>query len=567
MGGKHRLATFILVFATALAVVAPSSASYKAKITGGVLTFTGSAASDKLVLRLKPGGETKLQGDVAGHAGIEFEFGRGLFTSVVVNAGGGNDVVLVSEANGVFTTTEATTLKGGKGKDRLTGGTGGEALTGGQGADKVFGKGGPDSVFWKAGDGNDAIDGQGGLDTVGVAGTGVNDGIVLRESSGALRVQTGAEVVIAKGVEGANLTPLDGIDAVDVGDLTGTGVSAVNIDLAVAGAADAFADQVSVDGTGGADAVSVSASGGQVLVGGLPPSLAISGSSTSDRVTVNGLGGGDTLSGVSGLAALIQLTLDGGDGIDSLSGGNGADILIGGNQNDGVDGNGGNDTVFLGDGNDTAVWDPGDGSDIVEGQTGSDVLDFNGSAGAEIFAASSNGGRLLFTRNVGNIVMDVDDVETLNIDVLGGIDTATVNDLGPTDLTSVVVNLAVNGLGDAAADAVTVNGTTAVDLVNVSGSAGSVLVQQVAYGVSLLGAESSNDTFTANLSNGDDIFSAAGLAATSLQHLTVSGGNGNDILVGSQGADTLNGDANTDYIDGGAGIDAQTGGETVVNVP
>jgi len=153
------------------------------------------------------------------------------------------------------------------------------------------------------------------------------------------------------------------------------------------------------------------------------------------------------------------------------------------------------------------------------------------------------------------------------VDVLGGIDTATVNDLGPTDLTSVVVNLAVNGLGDAAADAVTVNGTTAVDLVNVSGSAGSVLVQQVAYGVSLLGAESSNDTFTANLSNGDDIFSAAGLAATSLQHLTVSGGNGNDILVGSQGADTLNGDANTDYIDGGAGIDAQTGGETVVNVP
>ena len=567
MCGKHPLATFILVFATALAAAGPSSASYKAKITGGVLTLTGSAASDKLVLRLKPGGETKLQGDVAGHAGIEFEFGRGLFTSVVVNAGGGNDVVLVSEANGVFTTTEATTLKGGKGKDRLTGGTGGEALTGGQGHDKVFGKGGPDSVFWKAGDGNDTIDGQGGLDTVGVAGTGVNDGIVLRESSGALRVQTGAEVVIAKGVEGANLTPLDGIDAVDVGDLTGTGVSAVNIDLAVAGAADAFADQVSVDGTGGADAVSVSASGGQVLVGGLPPSLAISGSGTSDRVTVNGLGGGDTLSGVSGLAALIQLTLDGGDGIDTLSGGNGADILIGGNQNDGVDGNGGNDTVFLGDGNDTAVWDPGDGSDIVEGQTGSDVLDFNGSAGAEIFAASSNGGRLLFTRNVGNIVMDVDDVETLNIDVLGGIDTVTVNDLGPTDVTSVVVNLAVNGLGDAAADAVTVNGTTAVDLVNVSGSAGSVLVQQVAYGVSLLGAESSNDTLTANLSNGDDIFSAAGLAATSLQHLTVSGGNGNDILVGSQGADTLNGDANTDYIDGGAGIDAQTGGETVVNVP
>jgi Ca2+-binding RTX toxin-like protein len=521
MRGRQRLAAFILVLATALAVAGTASASYKAKISGGVLTFTGSAASDKLVLRLKPGGETKLQGDVAGHAGVEFEFGRGLFTSIVVNAGGGNDVVLVSEANGVFTTTEATTLRGGNGRDRLTGGTGGEALAGGTGSDKVFGKGGPDSIFWKAGDGNDTIDGQGGPDTLGVTGTGVNDGIVLRASSGALRAQTGAEVVVAKNVEGANVAPLAGIDGVDIGDLTGTGVSAVNIDLAVAGVADAFADTVSVDCTGGADVASITASSNQVLVNGLSANLAISGSSPSDRVTVNGLGGGDTLTGGTGLAALTQLTLDGGDGNDTLNGGNGADFLLGGNQNDVVDGNGGNDTVFLGDGNDTAVWDPGDASDIVEGQTGNDVLDFNGAPGAEIFAASSNGGRLLFTRNVGNIVMDVDDVETLDADVLGGIDTFTVNDLGPTDVTSVFVDLGVGGLGDGAADAVTVNGTTAVDLLNVSGSAGSVLVQGVAFGVQLLSSESANDTLTVNLSSGDDIFSAASLASTYMDLLTV----------------------------------------------
>jgi hypothetical protein len=35
---------------------------------------------------------------------------------------------------------------------------------------------------------------------------------------------------------------------------------------------------------------------------------------------------------------------------------------------------------------------------------------FNGSGGAEIFAVSANGGRALFTRNLGNIVMDLDDV-------------------------------------------------------------------------------------------------------------------------------------------------------------
>ena len=37
---------------------------------------------------------------------------------------------------------------------------------------------------------------------------------------------------------------------------------------------------------------------------------------------------------------------------------------------------------------------------------------FNGSAGAEIFEASANGERVRFTRNLGNIVMDLNDVET-----------------------------------------------------------------------------------------------------------------------------------------------------------
>ncbi len=91
----------------------------------------------------------------------------------------------------------------------------------------------------------------------------------------------------------------------------------------------------------------------------------------------------------------------------------------------------------MGAGNDTFVWDPGDGSDIVEGQDGTDTLLFNGSAGAEIFAASSNGGRLLFTRNVGNIVMDTDDVEVLTLNALGGTDTVTINDLAATDVTNV----------------------------------------------------------------------------------------------------------------------------------
>ncbi len=71
---------------------------------------------------------------------------------------------------------------------------------------------------------------------------------------------------------------------------------------------------------------------------------------------------------------------------------------------------------------------------------------------------------MLFTRNLGNIVMDLNDVETINLNALGDTDTVTVNDLSGTDVTAVNVNLAgtIGGsAGDGAADTVIVNGTSA----------------------------------------------------------------------------------------------------------
>jgi hypothetical protein len=40
-----------------------------------------------------------------------FRFKRSRFDKVVVNAGGGDDVVKIDEVNGAFTDTEATTVK------------------------------------------------------------------------------------------------------------------------------------------------------------------------------------------------------------------------------------------------------------------------------------------------------------------------------------------------------------------------------------------------------------------------------------------------------------------------
>ena len=135
---------------------------------------------------------------------------------------------------------------------------------------------------------------------------------------------------------------------------------------------------------------------------------------TSEKLVLNANAGDDSFSATGNLAALIQITVDGGVGNDNLLGSNGIDVLIGGDNNDFVDGQQGNDVGFLGAGNDVFQWDPGDGSDIIEGQAGTDKMLFNGSGGDEIFEASANGGRVRFTRNLGAVVMDLDDTETID---------------------------------------------------------------------------------------------------------------------------------------------------------
>ncbi len=346
---------------------------------------------------------------------------------------------------------------------------------------------------------------------------------------------------------------------------------------AIQGGADT--DTATVNGMNASDVISVTpaATAGHVEVtGGLD--LA-----TTENLTVNGLGGSDTLSG-GALTGLIQLSLDGGAGDDILNGGNGNDSLIGGADTDTVDGNAGADTALMGAGNDTFVWDPGDGSDVVEGGADQDTLRFNGSAAGEAMTASASGNRLLFTRNLGGVSMDTDDIETLTVNALGGADTVTVNDLATTDVGAVDVDLGVAGVGDLAADAVTVNATNNANAVRISGASGGVSILSPYLAVGIVDAEAANDSLTVNASTGADVVSASTLASTSVA-LTLNGNTGDDVLIGSQGNDTINGGsgddhisggdgndtidggADTDTIDGGAGLDTAINGENVTNVP
>ena len=136
-----------------------------------------------------------------------------------------------------------------------------------------------------------------------------------------------------------------------------------------------------------------------------------------------------------------SLVIDGGAGNDTITGSHGADTLIGGAGNDTVTGGQGNDSADLGDGNDTFIWNPGDGSDIVEGGAGTDTLVFNGANVGESIDISANGGRALLTRDIGIVTMDLNSVEHIQLNALGGADTITVNDLTGTGVTQVAIDL------------------------------------------------------------------------------------------------------------------------------
>lgn len=197
----------------------------------------------------------------------------------------------------------------------------------------------------------------------------------------------------------------------------------------------------------------------------------------------------------------------GGNGDDTLLGGSGAETFDGGRGNDVVDGNGGSDMAFLGRGDDTFIWDPGDASDVVEGGSGSDTMVFNGSSGNEIMAATASGGRVLFTRNLGGIVMNLNDIETIDVRALGGADSITVGDATGTDLARVNVDLAASVGGttaDQAADTVKVVGTAVADTISATTNGGVVSVNGLQAKVTIRHADPALDRLVIDTAGGND---------------------------------------------------------------
>jgi Ca2+-binding RTX toxin-like protein len=502
----------------------------------------------------------------------------GTSENLVLNANGGDDTI--TAGNGLAPLIQLTLnggagndiIQGGDGNDIIDGGDGNDLINGGRGNDTITMGAGDDTFVWNPGDGSDTVDGQAGNDTM--VFNGANVGEQFNVSANGPRVRftrdVGNIVMDLVGVEGINLNALGGADTTTINDLTGTDLTRINLDLsspAGSGTGDGQADSVIVNGTDSADAVSVSGTGTSYTVAGLQAVVAVNGSEGSnDSLVVNTLGGSDSIDATGLAASVTRLTIDGGEGNDNILGSAGDDLLIGGDGNDFIDGGRGSDVALMGAGDDTFRWDPGDGSDTVEGQSGNDTLRFFGSNANEQFNVSANGPRVRFTRDVGNVVMDLNGVEGINLSAQGGTDTVTVNDMTGTDLT--LLNLDLTGVpgasrGDGQADSVIVNGTNSADRIAVSDAASVVTVAGLATTVNITGSESGRDSLTVNGAAGDDSIDASGLHADSGDPahpadpimLTINGGAGNDFIVGSQGNDVVNGGTGNDVANLGAGDD------------
>ena len=309
------------------------------------------------------------------------------------------------------------------------------------------------------------------------------------------------------------------------------------------------------NGTNGNDIIDVFGAGTSVSVVGLPAQVNITNAEgANDRLVVNGLGGDDAITATTLPAGVIKLTLDGGAGNDTILGSQDSDMILGGDGNDFIFGDNGNDLALMGAGDDVFQWDPGDGNDTIEGQDGYDTMLFNGANVAENIDIVANGGRALFVRNVANVTMDLNDVERIDFNALGGADNIVIGDLSGTDLTQINLDLrGPNGGGDAAADSVTANATNGADVFGVTGDAGGVNVFGLQAQVNMF-FHDTGDRLTLNGLGGDDVINATSLEADGVL-LTINGGLGADLMQGGEGDDLFNGGDGDDVALMGAGND------------
>lgn len=199
----------------------------------------------------------------------------------------------------------------------------------------------------------------------------------------------------------------------------------------------------------------------------------------------------------------VPVSIDGGPGNDELIGNAAAQILDGGPGDDTVDGNEGDDTLRGGDGNDTV--EGGAGSDHIDAGAGDDLVSGDGSEGQWPDVIDGGPGTDRIATDFQDRSQDIDAQPPVNVTLGGDADDGRP---GEGDDVRNVERVLVNIPG-------TYVGTDAPEDIEVHQVLGSV---------------------------------------------TISGGGGDDTLVGPDGADHIDGGPGDDTIDAGYGDDTIVGG-------
>ena len=357
-----------------MAIASPADAATTAQFTksNGVLSVLGDYRDNSIVVSRDAAGVINVNGGAVRIHGVSATVSN--VRLIRVFGGAGNDTISLDERNGALPLAqlyggfgndqitggaENDLLSGGYGNDTLLGGSGNETLVGGYGNDFVDGNqgadvaslGSGDDVFkWDPGDGSDTVDGGLGHDTQLFNGANVGETFdVSASGTHVIFARTpGAITMNLTAIEQLDTHTLGGVDTFTVHDLTGTPVSAVNVDEAAStGGADGAGDRISVDGTAKADALQVTgtpASG--VIIQGLTATVRVTGTDpTLDALNIDTAAGDDALN-ASGLASgVLQFSADGGDGNDVIVGSAGDDVLHGGAGDDVLEGGPGNDVL------------------------------------------------------------------------------------------------------------------------------------------------------------------------------------------------------------------------------
>ena len=291
------------------------------------------------------------------------------------------------------------------------------------------------------------------------------------------------------------------------------------------------AETETLTGTAGDDVIDVTEVNGSVTatINGTTQQFA-----GVQSLTINSGDGNDQVT----FTGAMGVTIDGGNGDDTLTGGSGPDVIMGGAGNDTITGNDGADLLDGGlqadSGTNVNFIDGGNGPDTIIGGAGVDTID--GGRGADTINTFE--GNDIISGGNGN---DLINAGTGNDSIAGGPANDTIN-AGPGDDsvsggTGQDIILGGSGVDDL------LGGPSADDI---QGGPGNDTIRG-GDGADTLSGGTGDDNVSGNTGS-DSISGDAG-------NDVLSGNSGNDTLIGGGGNDTLTGGADSDLLDGGPGTD------------